>query len=47
MGWIGAEPFFGLGRIRFMFGFSDRSNLVSCLIIGLKWVGVVLSLVVS
>jgi hypothetical protein len=39
--WVGSEPthFSGLGRTRFLFGFRDRLNLVSCLITGLKWVG--------
>jgi hypothetical protein len=40
--WIESEPtyFSGLSQIRSLFGFSDRLNLVSCLIIGLKWVEV-------
>jgi hypothetical protein len=39
--WVGSEltHFSGLGRTRFLFGFRDGLNLVSCLITGLKWVG--------
>lgn len=38
--WVGLEPthFSGLGQTRFLFGFNDRLNLISCLIIELKWV---------
>jgi hypothetical protein len=45
--WVGSEPthFSGLGRTRFLFVFSDRLNLVSCLITRLKWVGAAPSLV--
>jgi hypothetical protein len=37
--WVGSEPthFSRLGRTRSLFGFSDRLNLVSCLITRLKW----------
>jgi hypothetical protein len=45
--WVGSEPthFSGLGRTCSLFGFGDRLNIVSCLIIGLKCVGATLSLV--
>jgi hypothetical protein len=34
MGRVRADPFSGLGRTCFLFGFSDRLNLVSYLITG-------------
>jgi hypothetical protein len=45
--WIGSEPthFSGLDRTRFLFGFSDELNLISCLITELKWVRAAPSLV--
>jgi hypothetical protein len=45
--WIRSKSthFSGLGQIRSLFGLSDRLNLLSCLITGLNWVGVVPSLV--
>jgi hypothetical protein len=45
--WVRSEPtyFSGLGRTRSLFGFSDRLNIVSCLIIELKWVRAAPSLV--
>jgi hypothetical protein len=38
--WVGSEltHFSELGRTRSLFGFSDRLNLVSCLITELNWV---------
>jgi hypothetical protein len=47
MTWVESEPthFSGLGRTRSLFGFNVRLNLVSYLIIGLKWVRVAPSLV--
>jgi hypothetical protein len=45
--WVGSKSvhFFGLGWIRFLFGFSDKLNLVFCLITGLKWVSAAPSIV--
>jgi hypothetical protein len=47
--WVGSEPthFSGLNQTYFLFGFSDRLNLISCLITGLKWVAATSSLFVS
>jgi hypothetical protein len=40
MTWVRSEPthFPGLGRTHSLINFNDRLNLVSCLIIELKWV---------
>jgi hypothetical protein len=45
VGRVGADQFLWVGSDLFLFGFSDRLNLVSCLITGLKWVRAAPSLV--
>jgi hypothetical protein len=38
VGCFKTDLFFRLGQTRSLFGLSDRLNLISCLITGLKWI---------
>jgi hypothetical protein len=45
VGWVKTNLFFRLGRTCSLFGLSDGLNLISCLIIGLKWIEAASSLI--